>query len=257
MTVNILRRGSADFEKILAAVSRELVSVEHNPAGTFVRTPLTYPGGSGVVVQVGETENQFYVSDFGMAFEEAESMGVTASVFSRYANAIAESTGTRFDNHSFFVLEASRAQLAGAIVAVANASQAAVVHAAFRAADHTGQTDGLLFARLELAFRGRNAKVIREPKIYGHSATAWRVDALVRSGTHHSIFEAVSKYPASIAAASTKFHDIALNDNAPKRFAVVRSKAELGTYLGVLSQAANVIEESIANETIVKLAEAA
>ncbi|MEJ0042469.1 MAG: hypothetical protein WDM81_09740 [Rhizomicrobium sp.] len=223
----------------------------------FIRTPLSYPGGNSVVVQVGESERDFFVSDFGMGLEEAELMGATPSTFSRYANAIAESTGTRFDNHSFFIMEASREQLAGAIVAVANASQAAVMHTAFRMADRTGQTDGMLFARLEVAFKGREAKVIRDPQIIGHSSTPWRVDALVRTGRHQSIFESVSKHPASIAAASTKFHDIALNDNAPRRFAVVRSKLELGTYLNVLSQAASVIEETIANETIVKLAEAA
>jgi hypothetical protein len=54
-----------------------------------------------------------------------------------------------------------------------------------------------------------------------------------------------------------KLSDIARNDNAPRRFAVVRNKAELGTFLNVLSQHSNVIEESMADVDIVRLAEAA
>jgi len=257
MTVDFIRKGSREFQRILDAVSRELITVEHNPAGDFIKTPLTYPGGSSVVIQVGEIERGFFVSDYGMGSDEAELMGANRAAFAKYAHAIAEATGVRFDNHSFFCMEASREQLAGAITIVANASQAAVIHTAFRLADKAEQTDAMLFDRLRLAFRNRKAQVLRSPKIIGYSSTPWHVDALVSTRNQQTIFEAVGKHPASIAAATTKFHDIARKENAPTRIAVVHSKRELGTYLGVLSQAATVIEDSTPDKSLVQLADAA
>ena len=44
---------------------------------------------------------------------------------------------------------------------------------------------------------------------------------------------------------------------APARVAIVNSKQDLGTYLGVLSQAADVIEDSSPDQTIRELAKAA
>jgi len=254
VTANILVRGTPEFSRILEGVARELVAVEQTNAGHFVKTPLIYPGGSSVVVQVGDTGNQFIVSDYGMGADEAELMGITHATFAKFAHAIADATGTRFDNHSFFVMEATREELPGAIVAVANASQAAVTHAVFKLADKSEQTDALLFARLETVFRPRGANVIRQAKVVGFSTTPWRVDALVRSHGKLTIFEAVSKHPNSINAAATKFFDIARTEDAPARFAVVHNKRELGTYLNVLSQAGNVIEDSMPDEAIAALA---
>lgn len=51
-----------------------------------------------------------------------------------------------------------------------------------------------------------------------------------------------------------KFRDIALLETAPKRISVVHSKADLGTYLGVLSQTSAVIEDGASNATLLKVA---
>ncbi len=55
-----------------------------------------------------------------------------------------------------------------------------------------------------------------------------------------------------------KFHDIALLGNeAPGRVAMVHNKKDFGTYLAVLSQSANVIDDDAADSTILRLAKAA
>jgi ribosomal protein L7Ae-like RNA K-turn-binding protein len=55
-----------------------------------------------------------------------------------------------------------------------------------------------------------------------------------------------------------KFQDIALlGVDAPARIAVVPERKELGTYLGVLSQSAKVVDEGASDETLRRLAEAA
>jgi hypothetical protein len=55
-----------------------------------------------------------------------------------------------------------------------------------------------------------------------------------------------------------KFSDIArLGNDAPTRVAMVRNKKEFGTLLGVLSQAANVVDEDAPDQAIERLAEAA
>jgi hypothetical protein len=54
-----------------------------------------------------------------------------------------------------------------------------------------------------------------------------------------------------------KFLDIARLENAPHRIAVVDRKDELGNYLNVLSQAADVIQYQVPDSTLIRLAEAA
>ena len=258
MTIATFRRGSEEFQHVLDAVARELVSATMEPDGAFIKTSLTYPGGSAVVVRVSEDAQGYFVTDFGLGLDEAVSMGIAPAVFARYAHAVADSTGTRFDNHSFFALNASREQLAGAIVAVANASHSTVAHTMFGAADKSGRMETQLFERLRSAFRDRPARVLKQAEVRGYSNTPWRVDALVRAGERIAAFDFVSNHPASVAATTTKFYDIArLGAEAPKRIAVVRNRRELGTYLNVLSQAGSVIEDAAPDEAFVRLAEAA
>lgn len=256
MTINLLRNNSPEFRKALDAVQRELITIEHNAAGDFIKTPLNYPSGSAVVVQIGQIENRYFVSDFGMGGDEAEQWGISRASFARFAHAIADSTGTRFDNHAFFVMEAEAYQLPPAIITVANASQAAVTHAAMRSADKTNQIDNILFRRLELIFKGK-AIVTNHAKIKGFSSTAWQVDALVNAQGEQSIFEVVRNHPNSIASTNMKFGDIGKLQNSPRRFAVVKNKKELGTYLNVLSQTANVIEDTLTDDKIAELTLAA
>jgi hypothetical protein len=190
-----------------------------------------------------------------MGFEESEMMGAS-SVYLRHAKAVAEQAGVAFDQRAFFVLEVPESQLAGAVTTIANCSQEAVAIATYKAAERKVAEDAeRLYKRLVGVFTSKS--VTRDVEVVGASNTKWHVTTMVQFDHKSAIFEPVNKHHASIVNASAKFHDIAQLDVSPKRIAVVRSKAELGTYLGVLSQAANVVEESVADSTIVRLAQAA
>jgi hypothetical protein len=72
-----------------------------------------------------------------------------------------------------------------------------------------------------------------------------------------TIFEPVVKHHSSVVNAAAKFGDIARLENAPSLVAVVHNKSRFGTYLGVLSQNATVIDDEAPDRTIVRLASAA
>ena len=146
------------FSNLIDSIAREIVATEHRVGGSFIRTPLMYPSGSTVVVRIEQGDNRFFVSDVGFGFQEAELMGA-GLMYSKPAHAIAHEAGVMFDNQAFFVLEASREQLAGAVVTIANCSQQATM----RAAD----------ALAEKSFEDRKARLyerlvkVFEPKIVG------------------------------------------------------------------------------------------
>ena len=67
--------------------------------GSFIRTPLLYPSGSTVVVQVAQGEGRFFVSDFGLGYQESDLYGAGA-FYVRHARPIAENAGVGFDNQA-------------------------------------------------------------------------------------------------------------------------------------------------------------
>ncbi len=252
------------FADLVETVAKELIATEHDPSGSFIRTPLSYPSGSLVVVRLHRADDKrFFVSDWGLGYHEAELTG-SFPFYTRHANAIAAKAGVGFDNQAFFVMEASREQLAGAIVTIANCSQEATLRASDSLAEKTFEdSKERLYERLVSVFRkeasaGRRV-VAKNVKIIGQSATEWPIATIVRlPGARPTIFEPVTKHHHSVASATMKFNDIArLGTDAPARVAMVHNKKEFGTLLGVLSQSANVIDDDVTDSTIDKLARAA
>ena len=251
------------FSELVDAVAKELVATEHDKSGSFIRTPLIYPSGALVVVRVHRAEGQrFFISDWGLGYQEFDLSGA-ANFYMRHARPIAERAGVGFDNQAFFVMEASREQLVGAVVTIANCSQEATIRAADALAEKTFEdSKERLYERLVSVFQKTDGRrvVTKNAKIIGQSNTEWPVATLVRiPGLNRpTIFEPVTKHHHSVASASMKFNDIArLGKEAPGRVAVVQNKKEFGTLLGVLSQAANVVDEGVPDETIQRLAKAA
>lgn len=246
---------SHSFSNLVDSVARELVAVDHGTGHSFISTPLMYPSGTSVVVRVEDAVGEYLVTDFGMGYEEATMMGAS-NIYARHAKSIAETAGVGFDSHSFFVLKVTREQLAGAVATVANCSLEAVNLAAFKLADRkNADAIEILYKRLVTVFPAR--RVAKDASVIGHSNTEWHVATLVQGERRRAIFEPVAAHHSSIFAASTKFHDIAAAEDAPGRVAVVKKKADLKTYLAVLSQAANVIERDAADEAYHRLADAA
>lgn len=252
------------FVELIETVAKELIATEHDPTGSFIRTPLVYPSGSLVVVRVHRAaDTRFFVSDWGLGYQEAELSG-SAPFYTRHANAIATKAGVGFDNRAFFVMEASREQLAGAVVTIANCSQEATIRAGDSLAEKTFEdSKERLYERLIHVFhkeaRASPKVVVKNAKIIGQSSTEWQIAAIVHlPGVRPTIFEPVTKHHNSVASAAMKFNDIArLGRDAPARVAMVHNKKEFGTLLGVLSQAANVVDDNATDATIDKLARAA
>jgi hypothetical protein len=245
----------ARFRATVDAVTRELVGVEYHSGSAFVRTPLIYPSGAGVVIRVAGGAERFHVTDLGLGYQEAELMG-TSLVYARHARSIAESAGIKFDSEAFFVVEAARAQLAGAIATVANCSHEAVALAAYKMAERSSSDIGeQLYERLVKIFT--SSKVLRNAPIYGASNIEYHVSSLVRVSKTPAVFEPVANHPTSIAFANSKFHDLALLEQPPIQIAIVRKKKDLGTYHNLLAQVAHVVEADVSDDTIFRLAEAA
>lgn len=252
------------FKHLIDDVARQIVATEHDLSGAFIRLPMLYPSGGMVVVRIQKGDNRFFVSDFGLGYQETELYGAS-TFYMRHAKSIAEKSGVGFDNQAFFILEASREQLAGAVVTIANCSQEAAMRAADAQAEKTFEdSKEVLYERLVSVFAKKfetpKKIVTKNARIIGSSATEWAVATLVRlpGVTHPTIFEPVTKHHNSVANATMKFHDISrLGKDAPARVAVVHKKEEFGTYLSVLSQAANVVDDTVADDVLVKLAKAA
>jgi hypothetical protein len=254
----------AKFSELIEDVAREIVATEHHIGGSFIRTPLLYPSGATVVVRIQQGDNRYFVSDWGLGYQESDLYGA-ASFYVRNARPIAEKAGVGFDNQAFFVMEASRVQLAGAVVTIANCSQEAAMRAADALAEKTFEdSKERLYERLVTVFAkevGPSKKVVsKNTKVIGHSSTEWTIATLVRlpGQQHATIFEPVTNHHNSIAHATMKFHDIALlGKEAPARVAMVHQKKDFGTYLAVLSQSANVVDDNIPDSTIIRLSRAA
>jgi hypothetical protein len=212
-----------------------------------------YPSGSMAVVRVDvQGPDRHFVTDMGSGYLEAEMMG-TSLIYARNAAPIAEHAGIRFDHHSFSIVGVSRDQLAGAIIVVANASHQAVALTAYKQSERKiAEDEERLYERLVKVFT--QPRVSRHAAMVGASNTSWRVSNVVQLGNKTTVFEPVSRHPNSITTATAKFHDFARLDHPPNRVAVVESKEALGTYLGVLAQAANVITRDVPDKTLERLA---
>ena len=237
----------------MESVTSQLVAIEHRPEGAFITTPLMYPSGSMAVVRVDVLgDDRHFVTDMGSGYLEAEMMG-TSLIYARNAKPIAEHAGVHFDHHAFSIMDLSRGQLPGAIITIANASQQAVALAAYKQSERKfAEHSEILYKRLIKVFT--TLRVNRDIPIVGASDTSWRVANVVTLERKITVFEPVSNHPNSITTATTKFHDLARLDDPPNRVAVVGNKDMLGTYLGVLSQAANVITRDVPDSTLKRLA---
>jgi hypothetical protein len=245
--VNVAVKNSKQFQAVVESAARQLSSVSHLPSGSFVSTPLLYPSGATVVVRIEQTGREFFVSDFGAGHNEAELLGGDL-IYRRAAKSISEAAGIDFDQMTFFVLRASEAQLVGAVAAVANCSHEAVLVTSMKLVERRDHDEAdILYERLVEVFPA--SSVHRSATVVGASNTEWHVSSLVDVGRRKVVFEAVNKHPNSVVFAAAKFNDLARLQHPPGRIAVVRRKAEFGTYLGVLSQAAAVIESRAADQT--------
>lgn len=248
--------GRADLARIGEEVARGLGSCEVFQGRAFVRTPVLLASGSTIVVAIDDDgRDGFVVSDLGQAADEAALHTVSMS-FRHHAQELARLAGVDFRDGVFTVTGVRREQLVGAVIAVADCAARSVERATAVAEERrTTVAVDRLVQRLGRVFRPE--RVHRAAEITGASTHSWQVDALVDADGRRAAFEIVRPHVNSVAAAATKFHDVARLEDAPARVAVVKSKAAMGDLLAVVSQAAQVIEEDAGDRTYERAALAA
>ncbi len=237
---------------VVDAAARELVRVSHAGNGlSQVVLPLFYPSGAVVAVEVVANGNVFRVADAGLAYREAEMFG-GEQLFGRNAASIAERFGIEAGRKEFFAT-AKVDQLAGTIADIGAASVQLTQRLYERVVQRNeAEISAQLYEKLVHVFG--SPKVIADAPIKGASSHQWRVSALVRLDGRDMAFETVSNHHSSVYSSATMFHDIALLDRKPKAIAVVRNRKEMGEYITILAQAANVVEADVPEATIRKLA---
>lgn len=246
--------GNSDLLGVAQNVARGLGSGVATQGGCFIRTPLLYPSGTGVLARIDGSRNHFFVSDNGAGYEEAL-MFSGAHGFVMAARKLVRDTSIGFDSRSFFVAEAAAAELVGVVIAIANCSQRAVIETALKHEARKRDTDrAMLLDRLDSAF-GR-ARVERDITIRGASTVEWEVTARIASRDNViSIFDYARPHKNSVSSTVAKFHDIARLEMPPRRIVTVRDYSGMGNFIGLLSQAAGVIElEKTPDEVLRRLA---
>lgn len=242
---------AVDRASAVEAAARSLLLVRHDGETSRVALPIFYPSGAAATVEVLQTGMRFSISDAGLAYREAELIGAE-NLFNRNASSVAEQFGLDVGKRGF-TTAASVDQLAGAMADVASAS----VQVAHRICERVAQRSEAaitahLYERLVAVFGAQ--KVVREAEIAGASSHQWRITALVHVNGKDMAFEAVSNHHSSVYSSATMFHDLSLLERRPVPVAVVKDKAALGAYLSILSQAANVVDETASNAALERLA---
>jgi hypothetical protein len=188
-------------------VARALVNIRASERTAHVSTPVTYPTGSHVVVRLDGIGDRWFVSDDGYGSLEASLMNAMGT-FRRVAPGVAERAGIAFDQRALFVVEATRGELPGAVVAIANASAEAVRRTAMRMEEiRYAKSRALFDERVAATFRGET--IIRQPEIVGMSGRPWEFSAgIERRGDVVYLLDLVSPRPNAIYATISKFTDM-------------------------------------------------
>ncbi len=227
-----------------------LVRVQDGDQVTRVTLPVFYPSGSVVTVEVASWAQGFRVSDSGLAHREVDLIGAD-HLFKKNANAVAEHFGLECATRSVWT-DATVETLAAAIADVGAASAQIAHRIVERVASRSeAAIEAELYRRLVYLFG--QPKVAKDVEITGASSHRWRISALVSAEGRDVVFEAVSNHHSSVYSSATMFHDLSLLDGRPVSVAVVRDKKEMGDYLSILSQAANVIQDNAPDDTIARL----
>lgn len=234
------------------AAARSLVSVVHGDRRSTVSLPIVYPSGTVAAVEVTRVgSDQFEITDCGLAYVETEMIG-GEHLFARNAAAVAERFEVSAGKRTIY-FAANLEQLAGAMADVAAASVQVAHRVCERIAQRSeSEIEERLYQKLVNVFG--KPKVEQDATISGASAHKWRVSALVHLDGRQMAFEAVSNHHSSVYSSATMFHDLSLLDRKPVPIAVVRDKRAMGDYLRILAQAANVIQDDAAEDTLKGLA---
>jgi hypothetical protein len=238
-----------DAEAAAAEVARALVSTQTVQGRAYITTPITYPTGSHVIVRLDGMGDRWFVSDDGCGSLEAELMNAMAT-FRRVAPQVAERAGVAFDRRALFVVEATRSELSGAVVSVANATAEAVRRTAMRVEEiHYAASRALFDERVHATFRDET--IIQQPTIAGISGRQWEFSAgIERSGAVIMLLDLVRPRPHAVYATVSKFIDVRPTNSNCKGAAILADVNRTDPHLvGLLSRVAGVAIPAAAPES--------
>lgn len=242
----------SDFDEIINRAVMRLVSVRHEPRGSFVTTPVMYPSGGAVVIWIDRAPPHFFVSDYSFGARECEIMGADKRQFRKHAEPIAEQAGVTLADDGAFEVLVSENQLEGAIKAIANASQEAALSFANRVERRRlADVRVVLVTKLERVF-GKPA-VAKEIEFKGASTTDWQIDARVQIGDEIALFDTVTPWFPSVASTLAKFGDIRMLQTPPVRTSVLSGREGFGSWITALSQTGNVMQATAQDDKFGKL----
>lgn len=237
-----------DAEAAATEVARALVSTQTVEGRAFVATPVTYPTGSHVVVRLDGMGDRWFVSDDGYGSLEADLMNAGAT-FRRVAPHVAERAGVAFDQRALFVIEATRSELPGAVVAVANASAEAVRRTAIRIEEIRYAASRALFdQRVRSTFP--NEVIVQQPTISGMTGRQWEFSAGVeRHGEVVVLLDLVRARPNAVYASVARFTDVRPANSNLKGAAILADADRTDPQLvNLLSRVAGVAFPAAASE---------
>jgi len=157
------------------------------------------------------------VTDLGQGLELAVDLGIERG-YRQQAAAVAAKSGIVFKRDTFLVQNLRRDQLAAGIAFLADAVAKSLDRARIAAAERRTNADiDRLAIRLGRIFEPRNVR--KNAELQGASTHQWRLDALVTTDRGPAAFDLVTPNPNSVAATTTKFHDLARLDHPPARIA--------------------------------------
>ncbi len=218
----------------------------------FMNMPLVFPSGSFATIKIDQAPIGFHVSDHGFAYRELEQIGAERS-FAKTADAIINAEQLERNRRAIFVTCAPE-ELDRAIMDVAAASWRVVdrIYSRLHEAEEL-ELEEELKERLAHLFGDKN--VSKNPTLTGVSSTTWPMTAVVKKGSHDTVFQAVSSNANSIFRTSAAFRDLILLEKPPVLVAVVRDKPSLGPKQTIITQAGGkVIQEDQPDNVFLRVA---
>ena len=227
------------MQALVDEVAKELVVTGVDQGEGLIALPQTYPGGASVVVRVRGHDDEFYVSDQGNGYMEAEHLGGT-TVFARLAPQIAQFHGVEYDGSCFFTTRVTREWLANAVLFVGSASRKTVEQTAQKLGEERDHDLTDVFRATVREFFGTQAQFDYEMR--GRSQKMWRFDVAIMREMTPRLIELVSPSHVSINSTFVKFTDIARLDDPVRRTVMLTNPERTSQeHKVLLSEAADVV----------------
>lgn len=252
-TLGFMISATDQMSTLADKIARSLAYAQERNGQYQIVTPLLYPGGGCVVIRIAQSETGYFVSDYGSAKREADLIG-GHRIFTRLAREQAKKHGVSFDSDQVFDIEVPDYALVTAVIAVANASKAAVdmTQSALTEQKAEQQKD-ILLRRIFSTFNRSDIEVDGE---YSGRSENWRFDAIVQVSTP-ILFQTVTTHANSVNSAISRFLDVKdAGDDLTVRVAVP-AKLKSTPHLSLLARTARVLPSDAPDDAFSNLKQAA